>query len=190
MIRRRRQLRVPALLGGALLLFGGAVDAWGVSVCAYHGHEHGEGPGGPAALIGAPEPAHEGHAHHHAHDEHAHHGHPGTTATSEPPLTHAPEGHALAPSHTPESDCLDPGVARATLAPGGHAHGHGEECDCRLRCVAVGALPPLEPEVISVADPPPPNESVDSPVELRIGVHAPATVPYLLPFSQAPPTHA
>jgi len=158
LFHRRSRLRIPALLGGVLLLFGGAVDAWGASACVYHGHD------------AVDDPAHALHeaeaAQAHAHLDHDAHGHHHDA--------HGPEDAHGAP-------------AAITQPPSDHA-GHGEDCECRLRCIAVGALPPLEPEVIEVPEVAPPQEDALSPVDLATGVHAPATVPYLLPFSLAPPS--
>ena len=105
---------------------------------------------------------------------------------------YAPQGHPHADHHGGGHAVQghEHGAPVTVEAPSPDHPAHAEHCECRLRCIAVGALPPLEPEIIEVPAARPPQEDALSPVDLSTGVHAPATVPYLLPFSLAPPTRA
>jgi hypothetical protein len=160
MFIRRTRLRVPGLVGAFLLLLAGGLDAVGGKTCLHHRHA-----GGPHSALG------HGHAQGTVHDS--------AEAARPDHHDHAAHGHQ------------HPGHAAAEASPASAGDEPAEpECDCGFICLGVAGPS-------SVQSPPTVDDRDLLPSETRLqafrvydGNLRATWVPFLLPYSNGPPTHA
>jgi hypothetical protein len=175
MNHRRRRLRVPAVLAGALWLLAGFANAAGMGTCSEHDHYGSDGSGHAAGAThgSAPQAGHDGdHDHHGA--EHAAHGH---VAHDHTPAEHATHG----PTHATHG----PTAAEAD-APSDGSSAEGA-CTCgAFRCVDSSGAAGLEVPAVTVALEDTSEPTVEIPS--RSDVRPTVLIPHFLPPSNGPPS--
>lgn len=164
MFFRRSHLRLPALTAALVLLLAGVADAFGVKACPHHGHRSGRQEVPSAG--------------------HVEHGEEVAASQYDADHTHGQqEEHGR--SHVGHGEEDESAAGAAPI----HLPGHSD-CDCGFFCLGVAGPPSVQsPPTVDEGEPFLPAPGLRS-FEEYDGDLRPSAVPFLLPYSNGPPTHS